>query len=75
MESAYEFDAPKYWMDFETVRLGVEEDDNADLWFSGESVLPLFHRSTSDISVLKKGWVMYPRGLSSLPLLFRTCGV
>ena len=51
MESAYEFDAPKYWMDFETVRLGVEEDDNADLWFSGESVLPLFHRSTSVTSL------------------------
>ena len=51
MESAYEFDAPKYWMDFETVRLGVEEDDNADLWFSGESVLPLFPRSTSVTSL------------------------
>ena len=38
MDPAYEYDAPTY-VDFETVRLGLENDDEVDCWF-GKFCLP-----------------------------------
>lgn len=36
MEPAYEFDAPKYWIDFDRVRDGTEGDEDVDNWFSSK---------------------------------------
>lgn len=39
MDPNYEYDAPTY-VDFETVRLGLEDDDGVDGWF-GKHSMPL----------------------------------